>query len=412
MKLSILAGAVASAMMMPAVASAGQVGTNIGYGPAGGEHSVFGSLTNPVNNYSGLNGSNFGLGISATAEGEVSGAENLFDNFESTIQAAADLAALPEATADAFTAQYNNAMIYGASSIDVPLLVKTAEYGNISVEYNKSAGFMAKSFEHNQSNGSLLIADVQLGMQTSYAEKTELAVGFAREMTSVDVANTFGDGAKVVYGVKGRLVQAGGNVHAYNFNRNLLSTNDTEQEIEDIISTINDDVSTNSAFTADMGIRVETPNWNAGMTVKNLVPVDVDLAVKHNAFATADMGGFYATKFEMNRYATIDGSMYSEDRNWKVSAYIDTNEHTNFAGLEEQNAGVHASYATDTAYLPDVRVGIDKNLKTDMSKTTLGLTMGPVSLDMSASDFGYDSDKAKSQQDFAGALALSVEAEF
>lgn len=410
MKLKQTAIAILTLSGLSTSAVAGVYDSSTGYWPVGGEHSAFSTNANPVNNHTALNDSDFSVGLGAVVEAEVSGAENLINNFESTIQAAADLAALPESVADAFTAQYKNAELYAATGIDIPVLVKTNDYGTISVEYSKSMGVMAKAFEHNQSNGSLLIADVQLGMQNTYSEKSELAVGFARELSSVDVADTFGEGAKVTYGVKGRLLQTGGNLFAYNLNRNLLSSQDIEQELEDIVKGLDDSVALKTGFTADLGVRVDTPNWNLGVLAKNIIPVDVDLAVKHNAFATADMGGFYATKFEINPYAVIDGSIYTEGRNWKLSGFAETNKHMNFAGNEQQNIGVNAAYISDSGFIPSVRFGMSKNLVgSELAKYSAGVTFGIVNLDVSTSSLSYNSSN---QEDLAASAALSIEATF
>jgi uncharacterized cupredoxin-like copper-binding protein len=397
-----------SCAIASSTAIAGQQATNIGYGPVGGDHSVFSSVANPVNNHSALENSKVGMGSAVTVELEVSGTEGLFNNFEDVIQAAAAAGSLSQEVADGFTNNYKNASLYASSSLSIPVLVKTTDYGNISVEYSKAMGLKAKTFQHEQSNGTPLVADVQLGMQTTFTEKTELAVGFARKTNTLDVTDTFGDGAELIYGVKGRLVQTGGNVHAYNFNRYLL-TGDAQKDIEDTAKAIEDRISLDSAFTADIGFRIDTPNWNTGLTVKNLIPVNVKLDRKHGDQAEADMAGAYETKYEMNSYAVIDASLYSKDKNWKLSGYAETNEHTNFAGLSEQNAGVHASYATDTAYVPDVRFGVDKNVSSDLTKYTAGLTLGFVNLDVSTSQLSYNDD---TQEDFAGAVSLSVEAEF
>jgi len=407
MKKRIIALSVSCAIAS-STAIAGQEATNIGYGPVGGDHSVFSSVSNPVNNHSALENSKVGVGLSATVEVEVSGTEGLFNNFEDVIQTAAAAGALSQETANGFTNNYKDASLYAASSLSIPVLVKTTDYGNISVEYSKASGLKAKAIQHEQSNAIPLVADVQLGMQTTFTEKTELAVGYARKTNALDVTDTFGERAELIYGVKGRLVQTGGNVHAFNFNRYLL-TGDAKQDIEDTAKVLDERISLDSSFTADIGFRIDTPNWNTGLAVKNLIPVNVKLERKHGTQAEADMAGFYQTKYEMNTYAVIDASLYSEDKNWKLSGYGETNEHTNFAGLKEQNAGVHASYATDTSYIPDVRFGVDKNLSSDLTKYTAGLTLGFVNLDVSTSQLNYNDD---TQEDFAGAVSLSMEAEF
>lgn len=410
MKKTIIALSIAT-VLTSTPGMAAQQATNIGYGPVGGEHSVFSTVSNPVNNQSALNGSDFGIGAAATFSGEYSGFENVFTNFENDIQAKVSDFSLTQADADAFIDKHKNGLISVSADTVIPLLVKTEKYGNISVELQKSRGISMTAFEHNQLNNNPLVpAEVQLGVQGTYVEKNELSVGFARTMTSVDLDDTFGSDAKLSYGVKARMVQIGGNTYAYNFNRNLSSLNDVEQEIEDAVNVLDDSVSTDSSVTVDLGFRVSTPNWNVGLTGKNLVAVETDLEVKHDAQATSDMSDSYEAKVKMEPYGIIDAAYHTEDKNWKISAYAETNEHQVYTGAKEQNIGVHASYATDNAWIPDVRLGADKNLAgSELTKYSIGLTMGIASLDISASDFSYDGEN---QEDFAGQIAFSLEAEF
>lgn len=408
-KLSVAAMLGLSVALSP-VASQAAEATNIGYGQAGGAHSVFSTMENALNNQSALTNSAFGLGAAFTVTGEAKGLENIFDRFKIDIQDEVDALTITQIAADAFVNAFNDGSIAVSADASIPLLVKTNNFGNISVIMSRSMGASAKTFQHTVNDGLPATVDVQLGMDVVAAEKTEVALGYSKKLNALDATKVFGKDSMVSYGVKARLVSVGANKSITNFDNIKTGATNSETYIEDQLKAIDGKVATSEHFTADFGLRVSAENWNAGATVKNIMPITVDYTIDPANTDATQLAGQFDASFEMGAFAVVDATYHSADKNWAISAYAETNEHKSYLNQSVQNSGIHASYATDTAYIPDLRLGFDQNLVgTQFSKYSAGLTVGFVNIDVAASSMSFAADK---QEDFAGSVSLSMEAEF
>ena len=88
----------------------------------------------------------------------------------------------------------------------------------------------------------------------------------------------------------------------------------------------------------------------------------------------------------------IEGAFYSESQNWVLNAASDANAVSDPVGRDFQWATLSAAYATDSWWVPGIRVGYRTNLAgSKLSYATGGLTLfKALSLDVA---YGLDSVK-------------------
>lgn len=382
-------------------ASTSTQATNIGYGMGGGEYSLYSTLENPSNINTALPNSNYGAGFSGTGSVEVSGFEGIFDRFDTLKNKGVGLA---NSDVSAFEDSYSKGRIGAMIKGVVPVLVKDIDYGQFYINYAFANGVSSRAIKTNYAAGGLL-PDVQLAFDTSYIKKKELAFGFARDLTNSLVAETFGENVKLSYGVKAKLQDIGSNKHVFNFNNELNNSNSSKDGFQDVIDSLDSKIDTKSHFTADIGAKLKGSYWTIGTAVMNVLPVDIDYNVVNDGGLTNE----YASSFTIKPYGLLDAAVHTKDKNWRASTYVETNSHKSILNLVEQNAGAGISYASDIFYIPDVRLGLNKNLTgSELTQYTAGLTLGFVNFDVALSKFDIDSDN---YSDFAGSASLSIELE-
>lgn len=128
----------------------------------------------------------------------------------------------------------------------------------------------------------------------------------------------------------------------------------------------------------DLGALWVANNYQLGVQVTNVNEPqfrfpDVDLEPYRNAgivdFLRADQ------LYEMERQWKLEASMFSSNRRWSVNLGLDANAVPDPMGDDYQWATLSAGYATDSWWLPGVRVGLRKNLAgSEMSYVGVGLT--------------------------------------
>lgn len=368
-------------------------------------HSVFSIQENPVNVTNGLKNSNVAFGLGGTGSAEFYGMDNIFDNFD-TAKSQINPLDLPgsQAALDAFVSQYKNGGLSARLDVNIPLLYKTTEHGSFAVEVGRVSGVSGSTFGYSHDDGNPTDVDAYLGIDTALTSKDEIAVSYARHMR---LGST--DDLKLNYGMKARGMNIGANKYVFDFD-GLVNLNAASQdEFEDVVDALDSSMNYETHFTADLGFSLNASNWTTSLSVKNLIPVNVDYQITHSDALDSKLGNSFDRSFTVGTYGVISGALHTQDNNWTLSAYAETNAHQNLLNMEEQNIGANASFATDTSWIPDVRFGLNNNLAgTEFTTYAFGLTLGVLNLDVSASQLSYDSDK---QEEFAGAASLSLEFE-
>lgn len=81
-------------------------------------------------------------------------------------------------------------------------------------------------------------------------------------------------------------------------------------------------------------------------------------------------------KYEMNSQLHLEGAVHSESQNWVVNIGLDANEAEDPTGNAYKWATLSAGYATDSWWIPGVRVGYRTNMAgSELSYLTGGLTL-------------------------------------
>lgn len=106
----------------------------------------------------------------------------------------------------------------------------------------------------------------------------------------------------------------------------------------------------------------------------------------------------------MNAQTTVEGALFTENKQWILSAAVDMNSVYDLVGRETQYISASANYFPDSYIIPSVRLGIHKNL-TGSELTTVGFgttLFGIMNIDLMTSldTVEYDGTKAPRQFGF------------
>lgn len=220
----------------------------------------------------------------------------------------------------------------------------------------------------------------------------EVALGFSRPVWTHE-------SGQLVVGGNVRYLQAA-------LSKQLVAFESVEDsdEVEDVIKDSYDaNERKSSNVTADLGVIYAASNYRVGLTLANLTEPDFDYgavgancdtlsgSAQYNCFTAA----YYSDRIALNetwtleRLATLEGALLFAGGAGSLSTSIDLNEVHDPVGDLNQGLKVALGYKTQTAWLPDVRVGYRKNLAgTELSSASLGFTFfGAVHLDVA---YGFE----------------------
>jgi len=89
----------------------------------------------------------------------------------------------------------------------------------------------------------------------------------------------------------------------------------------------------------------------------------------------------------MNAQMTVEGAVFSKNKQWLVSSALDMNSTYDLVGRETQYFNLSASYFPNSYLIPAVRFGVNQNLKgSELTMLNFGTTLfGVMNIDLSAS---------------------------
>ncbi len=399
-------------------------GQNLTYGAVSNGQTIMSDTTNPAAGAAVLkeNDSQYRLGIPGSIGGglEFGKVDALYeridaeaDKFKNTqlltptanpIDAVNELnsaiASLNAVLADVQANGYAKAF----GSIDVPLVVAHQGLGG-SLVFDANMSFAAsiaglhENINFNAADALLgvddLTDDVSLtlvggiptgftvnndsGVLVSASQVTDLSLGYSRPMMKSEQATLY----------------AGTRAHYYKVEHSRIGirmtnlTTNVEQQFDDAMD---QDRGSSTGFGVDLGVLWVSEHYRLGATLANINEPSFDTGSIDLVASGYDLNSSVAQQlaandsYVMERQLALEAAVYTASQNWVISAGFDANAIEDALGDEYQWASLSAAYATDTWYIPGVRLGVRQNMAgTEIKYMTGGLSFGPVNLDVAYS---------------------------
>ncbi|MDO6718890.1 conjugal transfer protein TraF [Psychrosphaera sp. 1_MG-2023] len=196
------------------------------------------------------------------------------------------------------------------------------------------------------------------------------------------------------------------NLHVIGLNKQLIALQNLIDD-EDVGTAIEDEFSSNTGSTTevgfDLGVLWTAPNAQIGLTIlnanepefaygdigQNCLELDT-VSLQSNCFIAQQV---FSDEIALSETATlsaktiVEGAIYTESRNWLISAAAELNSTYDLIGRESQYVSVSASYSSDGYILPSLRFGAAKNLVgTELTTVSGGTTLlGMINIDLTMS---------------------------
>ena len=222
--------------------------------------------------------------------------------------------------------------------------------------------------------------DNDSGVLVSASMVTDLSLGYSRPMMKSEQATLY----------------AGTRAHYYKVEHSRVGIRmtdldtDVEQQFDDALD---QDRGSDTGFGVDLGVLWVSEHYRLGATLANINEPSFDTGtIDLTASGYTDPNSPVAQQlaandsYVMERQLALEAAVYTASQNWVISAGFDANAIEDALGDEYQWASLSAAYATDTWFIPGVRLGVRQNMAgTEIKYLTGGLSFGPVSLDVAYS---------------------------
>lgn len=210
------------------------------------------------------------------------------------------------------------------------------------------------------------------------------------------------------------------NVYKVSLNKQVLAlSNIDDDEVSDAIS---DEFDENTVDTTqlglDFGLLLSMGNGQVGVTFANINEPEFEYGdVGKNCGALEDpirkancevARDSFANEINlsetavMNTQITVEGALFTEDKQWALSGAADMNSVYDLVGRESQYLSASASYFPDSYIIPSVRFGINKNLAgSELTTVGFGTTLfGIMNIDLMTSLDTVEIDGTKAPRQF------------
>lgn len=228
-------------------------------------------------------------------------------------------------------------------------------------------GDVTISYDPLDATNSTLTVDNDSSVVAKAAYTAEVALGYSRPVLHADTGTLYA-------GLRGRYYKVGLTRKAIR----LGDLEDVEQELENISD---EDLSESTALGVDLGVLWIEEHYRLGATLTNLN----EPSFKYPSFDATSFNnptsGVAAAiagddTYTMSSQLKLEAALYSASQNWVLSAAMDANAVMDPMGDEYQWATASAAYATDSWWIPGLRLGYRQNLAgSELSYATAGLTL-------------------------------------
>lgn len=209
-------------------------------------------------------------------------------------------------------------------------------------------------------------------------------------------------------------------IYKVSLNKQVLALSNIDDD--DVSDAISDEFDENTVDTTqvglDFGLLWSLPNGQVGVTFANINEPEFEYGdigkncssisdairqsncnVAQNSFAGEISLSETAV---MNTQTTIEGALFTEDKQWVLSGAADMNSVYDLVGRETQYISTSASYFPNSYIIPSVRLGLNKNLAgSKLTTVGFGTTLfGVMNIDLSASLDMVEIDGTKAPRQF------------
>jgi len=405
----IAAGFAQTAYAAPS--SYSSIGPNIGYGDNSNPNSIYAPLANPANNAlnaADTEGYRFGLGGNAQIDVTISGLEGSKDYWDNNISPylgdITKLTTVQNNLTHLFNS-YNQGKVSTISGGTIPLLIKSKSLsGGLSLDYTRQIGTKGTLIDGPNNvvasaNGSkVTINSNTAAFALAYTQLDEFALGYG---TTVYKTKT----GSLSVGMTGRMLTIMRNQNNLDFKQIVDDNASGSKNFGDYINNLNSG-SSDTNYTADIGINWNAANYKVGLTGYNLT--EPSFKINNQTSTNPSYNSFshlIKSKFKLKSQYRLSAETHTQDRHWTLAGSYDLTKSNNLNNDDVQWWDVSGSYATNSAwYIPDVRLGLRGNLVgTKYTYANAGLTFGFLTLDLSTTtlDFNAVANKQKN----AGVMA-------
>lgn len=406
------------------------VGSNLGYGDASNNNSLFSVSANPAWVGANLhNENNYGFGVTAGGMFRQTELNKVGDSFQDDIKPVIDQIEQTQTSVQALeqlnnlTDVVNNLVLDtkdkfkmdALGTFSIPIVVTNVNYGGFAIELSGLTQGQASMIsqdraisidssyvtnnprqlnESDEDYFSRIVEnaiDADAAFYSKVAAYSEAALSYSNQV----YANPTGI---LTVGVKAKLMQARLRKSISDFNAYFQAISDDGNVSSSVSDEINDLTTGNfqTEFGLDLGAMWINPNWYAGLTLQNINSPTFSFNQLGTGSQEKDfIERSYSNQINLNEEVVlamqgrIEGAVYSESRQWTLGASLDTNETVDLVNNVYQWATINASFASNTgdawwwALVPDVRLGYRSNLKGDAENfITSGFTFGALNIDL------------------------------
>jgi hypothetical protein len=371
-------------------------GSNLVYGASSNNQSIMSSVTNPAAAAADLSNeeSQYRFGLINIGGGyEFGNFNDLFNTVDNTKtllntpivltgNTAIDLASVNNVinsvntTTAALQKDGNASIFFGGHVPFTPLVVTRKGWGGSFVlDANASAianmTFIADPIAPLTSapvGGSYTLPANDSTLLVKAAVVGELGLGYSRPVLSSDTGD-------LTAGVRAKYYQ----VKLARDAQQLISSNGAQSTLK-----ASQTYTSNTGVWLDVGTLWTAKRYRVGAWINNINGP----SFKFNTITTAELtAAGYSNTAIMNQLAAdqtykmkpqleMEGAFYSESQNWVLNAALDGNKVQDPVGRDFQWATLSAAYATNSWWIPGVRVGYRTNLAgSKLNYVTGGLTM-------------------------------------
>lgn len=387
-------------------------GPNLTYGEISNGQTIISNVTNPaagaVALQKGGNQYRFGILSSVGAGMEVGEIDNFIDDLDTLSQQ--------------FESTYTPLQAAALKADMEALLARMAEDGTLKMSVSAHVPLMPLVITHEALGGSLALdanfgafghlsvfdAPVDYNIGTSEiesdsalmvrgAEVAEVSLGYSRSLVKSATGELFG-------GLRGKYYRIG---LAQSLTRVSATGGDSEDVLDD---QMDQNLEETSDFGVDLGFLWVSDHYRLGATFANLNEPSFDYrAPDTTGYTDPGVLGDVAAldnQYVMEMQTRLEAAVYSANRNWVLGLGYDANPVEDPAGEEYQWASVSAAYATDSWWIPGLRVGYRANMAgSELTYATLGLTLFKL-LNL---DVAYGLEKVEvDQEDYPRSLLVNL----
>lgn len=398
------------------------VGPNIGYGNNSNPNTIYASLANPANNAIGnadTEGYRVGLGLNLQIDATLQNFEGSKDYWDNQIvpYIQSGNKTIADQNLTTFFSNYNHGKTNIVAGATLPILVKNSLLsGGLSFDYTRqfSTQLMlikgpapVNSFIDTQT-ANLTINDKTAALHIGYNQLDEFALSYGRTVFS-------NEKGKLSVGLTARYLTLTNNQANIDFKTIVDDNASGTKSFSDYISDINNTSTSDSSYTANIGINWKSNNYQLSFIGLNLMEPEFKVNNQTNVISPSYtyFSNLIDPKFKLKSQYRVAGQFNSSDEHWTVGVSYDLNAANDLNNQDIQWWDIAASYATNSAwYIPDVRLGLRGNLVgTKYNYMNAGLTFGFLNIDISTTTLDLAA-VADNQKDAGVMGSMGVEFDF